>query len=185
MHLIYLTAFLMGLLIGVYAMWNGVERLPHRAGPDVDAFGRALATAHTSLRAPTAAAALTAFGAVGYLLGRYSTLGAGAGFAVAILASAAAIPCVVLLIARWIVPAAERDVVDERYLLQGHPAEVTRDIGTESAGLIAYDLSGTRHAAKARCIDAMPVPAGTEVIIERVEDGVIWVEPWVQVEQRI
>lgn len=184
MDIVFLAAFFLGLLVGVYAMWHGVER-PPRSGPTVDAFGRAVQMSRTSLKAPTASAALVVSGLVGYLLGRFTTLGAPARAGLAVTAGAAAILGVVLLIMRWIIPAAEHDVVDERYLLQGHPAQVTHAIGAADAGEIAYDLAGTRHAARARSVDGAPVPAGADVIIERVEDGVVWVEPWVQVEQRI
>src|SRR2546423_533311 len=58
MQFFFAFAFLGGLLLGVQAMLHGVER-PPRVGPEVDAFGRALQAARTSLKAPTAAAFLT------------------------------------------------------------------------------------------------------------------------------
>ena len=39
--------------------------------------------------------------------------------------------------------------------------------------------------AQARCITGEPVAAGTEVVIEKVEQGMADVEPWSAVEQRI
>lgn len=183
MTALFLAAFVLGLLLGVYAMMHGVER-PPRSGPEIDAFGRAVQAARTSLRAPVAGAFLTTFGAAGYLLGRDSTRGPAALVALAAGAGALAVLGAVLLIARVVIPAARHDVVDERYLLQGHPARVTAPSAAD-AGEVVYELAGTRHAARARSVDGAPLTAGTDVIIERVEDGVVYVEPWVQVEQRI
>lgn len=185
MSALFLATFVLGLLLAVYAMLHGVER-PPRVGPEVDAFGRAMQAARTSLKAPTAAAFLTTFGAVGYSLHRSTTLGTAALIVVAGISGAIAILCVVLFIAKVLIPAARHDVVDERFLLMGHLARVATPIGGGDAiGEIIYDLAGTRHAVKARSVDGASVPVGTDVVIERVEDGVAFVEPWVQVEQRI
>ncbi len=182
----FLASFIAGLALGVYAMLRGIERPPHGLRTEsVDHFGRAIAEARRSLKAPTLGACTTAFGATGYLLTRYTTLGAGVRLALALLAGAAGIAGAILLIAKWIVPAAKHDVVDERFLLQGHPARVSAAIRDATDGEITYDIGGMQYAAKARSIDDVPVALGTDVIIERVEDGVAYVEPWVQVEQRI
>ena len=37
----------------------------------------------------------------------------------------------------------------------------------------------------AQSLDGTPVAVGTEVIIDRVEGGVAYVESWVEVEQRL
>ena len=87
--------------------------------------------------------------------------------------------------ARWATQAAKQDVVDERYLLQGHPAEVVAAIASSATGEIAYVVGGKRYAASAQSLDGTPVAVGTEVVIDRVENGVAYVEPWVQVEQRL
>jgi membrane protein implicated in regulation of membrane protease activity len=189
MSAVFLAAFIAGILVGVYVMIRGVER-PARGTSEIpiDAFGRALAEARTSLRAPVAASFAAAFGAIGYLLGRYTSIGAAGRVAIAVAAGILAVVAAILLIARWIIPAAKEDVIDERFLLQGHIARVSAPIrggGLSDVGEITYEIGGTRYAAKARSIDDTPVAVGTEVVIERVEDGVVVVEPWVQVEQRI
>lgn len=184
MQLLFLAAFVAGLLFAVFSMLHGVERQPADGSASVDALGRAIATARTSLKMPTAAAALAMFGATGYLLSRYSALGAGWRFVLATGAGAIGVSGAILLIARWVIPAARHDVVDERFLLQGHFARVTSAIGGGD-GEIAYEIDGTRYAASARSVDGTAVDTDTDVVIERVEEGVVYVEPWVQVEQRI
>ena len=75
MQLFYLAAFLTGLLLGVYAMIRGVERIGTRGrSPELDAMGRPVGTARMALSAPTLGAFATVFGITGYLLWRYSTL---------------------------------------------------------------------------------------------------------------
>jgi membrane protein implicated in regulation of membrane protease activity len=186
MSAFFLASFVAGLALGVYAMLRGVERPPRGVrGEPVDQFGRAIAEARRSLKAPTLGACLTLVGATGYLLTRYTALGPGARLALALLAGVVGIVGAIVLIAKWVVPAAQHDIVDERYLLQGHPARVSAPIRGAADGEITYDIGGTQYAAKARSIDDVPVAVGTDVIIERVEDGVAYVEPWVQVEQRI
>lgn len=186
MQLLYLAAFLAGLLLGVYAMIRGVERIgtPGRS-PELDALGRPTGTARMALSAPTAGAFATVLGVTGYLLWRYTTLAPGLQLAVALGAAAVATIVAAYAVSRWATQAAEHDVVDERYLLQGHPAQVLTPIGADLPGEIAYIVGGKRYGVAAESLDGTPVAAGTEVIIDRVENGVAYVEPWVQVEQRL
>jgi hypothetical protein len=182
---LFLAAFIGGLVLGVYAMIRGVERPPQSGNEGVDALGRALEAARTSLRAPVASAGATLFGVTGYLLTRYSSLSPAARLTIAIITGVLGIAGAISLIAKWIIPSAQHDVVDERYLLQGHFARVTEPITTGAAGRIQYELGGTHHAAIAQSLDGSPVAVNTEVVIERVEAGVAYVEPWKDVEQRI
>jgi membrane protein implicated in regulation of membrane protease activity len=76
-------------------------------------------------------------------------------------------------------------VTDDRYLLQGHPASVTRGIPADGEGEIVYEADGRSWTVRARSWDGAPIGAGTEVAIERVEDGVAYVEAWAEVEARL
>ena len=73
----------------------------------------------------------------------------------------------IALLAAWAIPSVRRDVVDERYLMQGHPARVTRDIAVDGEGEIAYDADGRTWTVGARSWDGAAIAAGTEVAIER------------------
>ena len=186
MHFLYLATFLTGLLLGVYAMIRGVERIgtPGRS-PELDAMGRPIGTTRMALSAPTAGAFATVLGITGYLLWRYSALAWGLQLAVALGAAAVATIVAARAVSYWATQAAEHDVVDERFLLQGHPAQVVTAIDPDRHGEIAYVVGGRRYGVTAESLDGTAVPAGTEVIIDRVENGVAYVEPWVQVEQRL
>lgn len=185
MQLFYLAAFLIGLVLGVYAMIRGVERIGSGRSLELDALGRPVGAARMTLTAPTIGAFATVFGVTGYLLWRYTQFG---GAAQTMLAGGAAVIGTIVatrLVRRWAKQAATDDVVDERYLLQGHPAQVVTAIVSPGSGQIAYVVGGKRFAAAAQSLDGAPVAAGTEVVIDRVENGVAYVEPWAQVEQRL
>jgi membrane protein implicated in regulation of membrane protease activity len=186
MQLLYLATFLTGLLLGVYAMIRGVERIgtPGRS-PELDALGRPIGTARMALSAPTAGAFATALGVTGYLLWRYSTMSTALQLVVALGVAVLAMIVAARAVAHWATQAAEHDVVDERYLLQGHPAQVVTQIAAGQRGEISYDVGGKRYTVTAESLDGAPVASGTDVVIDRVENGIAYVEPWVQVEQRL
>ncbi|MFL5594437.1 MAG: hypothetical protein ACJ785_07490 [Gemmatimonadaceae bacterium] len=185
MQLSYLAAFLIGLLLGVYSMIRGVERIGSGHSLELDKLGRPLGTARLALAAPTVGAFATVFGITGYLLWRYSRLPVSVQLAVAAAGALVGTIVATRAVAHWATQAAEHDAVDERYLLQGHPAQVVAAIAPTSAGEIAYVVGEKRYAAAAQSLDGTPVAVGTDVVIDRVENGVAYVEPWVQVEQRL
>lgn len=186
MQLFYLSAFLTGLVLAVYAMIRGVERVGTSGrSPELDAFGRRLGVPRLAFSAPTIGAFATVLGVTGYLLWRYSALVAGAQLAVALVAALVGSFFATRAVAHWASQAAEHDVVDERYLLQGHPARVVSPIAPDHVGEVSYLVGGTQYAATAESLDGTAIAAGTEVVIDRVENGVAYVEPWVQVERRL
>jgi membrane protein implicated in regulation of membrane protease activity len=90
---------------------------------------------------------------------------------------------------RWLVvtsaSAAEHEVEDERFLLQGHVAQVISSIASGSEGRISFEVGGEHRVLRARSLDDGAVSEGSEVVIERIEGDLAFVEPWVQVEQRL
>ena len=70
--------------------------------------------------------------------------------------------------------------------IQGQPAIVTREISLAGPGEISYELPGElRYALPPVVSTPETLPAGTEVVIDRIEDGVAFVEEWAVVEQRL
>ena len=186
MQLFFLGTFLTGLLLGVYAMIRGVERIGARGRSlELDAMGRPIGASRMALTAPTIGAFATVLGITGYLLWRYTTLSSVLQLAFSIGAALLGTVVTTRAVTHWATQAAEHDVVDERYLLQGHPAQVVSLIAGDHQGEIVYLVGGKRFAVPAESLDGTPVAAGTEVVIDRVENGVAFVEPWVQVEQRL
>ncbi|HEY2374798.1 MAG TPA: NfeD family protein [Gemmatimonadaceae bacterium] len=175
MTAVYLGAFILGLLIGVAIMLFGIERRPTSTTASSDSASR------TSL--PLLAAFAVAFGASGYSLLRVLS-GRGAFFAALIIGVAA------VLLTRWLVAksasmSVEHDIDDERYVLQGHVARVVASIDAGSEGRISFDVGSEKRTLRARSLDDTSVVEGTEVIIERIEGDLAYVEPWLQVEQRL
>ena len=162
----FIASLILGLALAVAAMMRGIDRHLARRGR---------VAPHNM---PTIAAFFSITGAVGYPITRYSELHPLATWLIAMASGFAASVGVFWLLAGYIVPAAAKDVEDERYRLQGHPARVTRAIGLDGGGEIEYEEHGVRTTIAAQAISDELVAEGAEVVIERIEDGVAHVELW-------
>lgn len=70
-------------------------------------------------------------------------------------------------------------------VLTGHIARVTAAISAAAAGAVVYTLEGRRHDVAAISLDGSAIQAGADVVIERIENGLAFVERWEVVEGRI
>jgi hypothetical protein len=70
-------------------------------------------------------------------------------------------------------------------VLTGHIARVTAAINAAAAGAVVYTLEGRRHDVAAISLDGSAIQAGADVVIERIENGLAFVERWEVVEGRI
>jgi len=175
MTFFYLLVFIVGLLAAVWVMMYGVER-PRDAHPRGERSFR--------ISPPIAIVFSIAFGALGSVLTRRgvspaSTLAIAAGLGVVLAVIAAR------LVSRWWRVTPEHDVDDERYILQGHLARVTKPIREGVDGEVAFEIEGDHRVLRARGVDSGALIAGTEVVIERIEDDVAYVEAWMEVEKRL
>lgn len=186
LSLVILTA---GLVLGVFAMLYGTERrasstsgvLPHERTSEHD-----VATEPSPLfNLASIGAYSVGFGLTGYLVARDTAWPVWGQLVVAAVAGAVAMTLQSLLIARWAVPAARADAIDQRFLLQGTLGQVTHDIPVGGAGTIRYALDGREVDLPAREMDHGAIASGSDVVIDRVEDGVAYVELWALVEQRL
>lgn len=187
----FLGAFLLGLILAVRYMIIGVEKASRSAPPGPPAVAafrgprESTAEYRTRVALPAIAGFAAAFGLVGYALTRLTAFGPVARLVLASAAGLIGAGAAVALILSWAVPSARREVVDERFTLMGHLARVTRAIGATQAGEIEYEVDGVRYTLSARGLEGEALAAGTEVVIERVENGYAYVEPWLQVEKRL
>ncbi len=187
MSLVYVAAFVAGLVLGVYVMLFGVERAPQPTGraPHEETGAHDPRTEPpTLLNRQTVAAFAAAFGGAGYAALRAGWSEALAAV-VAVAAGLGSAALATVLLAKWALPSARKDVVDARYLMQGQPATVTRAIPAGGEGEIVYEVDGRQWTLPARGWDDSPVAAGEDVAIDRVENGVAYVEQWAQVEARL
>ena len=170
----YLLAFIGGLILAVRIMIRGVER-PAANHPSQERSFRL---------SPAVLSALgIVFGLTGYLLD--ARLSPGAAFAVSVALGCIAAGAAARLVTKWWAVVPEHDVDDERYVLQGLIARVTKSIRPEVDGEVAFEVEGERHVLRARGIDHGSLDVETEVVIERIEDEVAFVEAWAEVEKRL
>lgn len=187
MSILFIIAFVVGLVLSVYVMLYGVERPPISSGlpPHQETGGHDPRTEPPALLNPqTIAACALIFGGAGYLA-RHAGLGASAAFGIALVAGSAGAALSTAVLAKWALPSARRDVVDARYLMQGHPAVVTRAIPAGGVGEIVYEADGQQWTVAAREWEDASVGVGEEVAIDRVENGIAYVEQWAAVEARL
>jgi membrane protein implicated in regulation of membrane protease activity len=175
MSFVFLLSFIGGLLLAVRIMFFGAERRRARA---VDAMPLRRSE-------PAIVAFLVMFGVAGYLLTRHGTMQPVTGSGLALLLGAlwAALVTRLAIAAARVKP--EHDPDDPRYTLQGHVAIVAQAIPADGEGTIAFGEGDGHRVLRARSIDVGAIPEGLEVCIERVDDGVAFVERWALVEARL
>ena len=184
MATLFLIVLFAGLALGSLVMWRGVERYDQHT-PATDALGRELPAQPIGLLFPVGAGALLGFGAVGYQVLRHSALGSLAALGVASLAGTIGAVGARLLVSRWAVPASLRSPEDPRFSLQGFPGVVVAGIDAADRGEINYEANGRSVTIRARSLDGTGIPVGDDIAIDRLEDGVAYVELWSHVEERL
>jgi hypothetical protein len=184
-----LGVLLVGLVLGVFAMLYGTER-PARQRSTAKPHERT--SEHDPAVEPsplfnlaTVGAFSVGFGLTGYLVAHNTVWPMAAQVVVAAVAGSLALSLQTLLIARWAIPAARADHVDERFLLQGTLARIVSDVPLHGHGLLRYALDGQECELPAADMDGNAIASGNEVVIDRVEAGVAYVELWARVEQRL
>ena len=175
MSVVFLLGFIIGLLLAVRIMFFGAERRRIRS-PGAMPLRRS---------EPAIAAFLVMFGIAGYLLTRPGRLSTAGGTAAAVVLGV----LWALVVTRLAIATArvqpEHDPEDPRFALQGHVAMVTATIPADGEGTIIYGERDAGRSLPARSIDGQPIETGLEVCIERVEDGIAFVELWAVVEARL
>lgn len=173
LHISFLAAFIGGLMLAVFAMLHGVERKNRSRAPS--AF----------FNLPAIAAFAIGFGAVGYPLVSRSRLPLWAILLIAIAGGVLAISGMITLLARWALRDLAARSLAEADEIQGQLATVTRAITLSGAGEISYEQLGKQFRVPARGLSEKTLPVGSDVVIDRIENGVAFVEEWAVVEQRL
>lgn len=173
LHIVFLAAFIGGLMLAVFAMLHGVERRNRARAPS--AF----------FNLPAIAAFAVGFGAVGYLLVSRSRLPLWAILLIAIASGALAISGMITLLAQWALRDLAARSLAEADEIQGQLAIVTRAITLAGAGEISYEQQGKQLRVPARGLSEKTLPVGSDVVIDRIENGIALVEEWAVVERRL
>jgi len=182
-----LVFFVTGLVLGVYAMLHGTERsiAPIGAPHEQHSEHNPAAEPSAVFNLASVAAFGVLFGFTGYLLDRQTDASWGLALGGALLAGSAGLALQSLLIARWAIPSARTGHRDARYLLQGTLAQVTHVSADNGTGTLVYMLDGHECTLPVRSLDGAAFAIGADIVIDRVEDGVAFAEPWAAVEQRL
>ena len=183
MTAVFLAFFIGGLLLTVLFMLFGVERGSASVSVEYPDPSR---RPEIRTLASTFAGFAALYGKVGYLLDTRTTLGMGAVIGIAVLAGIFGGWVVRSTVGKALAFVPEHDPDDPRYVIQGHVAEVTRAIDGDVEGEIVFSIGkGEVRRVPARGIEGSRAEVGSEVVIEKIEDGVAYVEPWAIVQERL
>lgn len=175
LHIIFLAAFISGLVLAVFSMLHGVEHTRRNQSRAPSPF----------FNLPAVAAFAVGFGAVGYPLTSRTRLPAWAIVLIAVAGGALATSGMITLLAQWALRGAATSSSRVEDEIQGQLATVTQEIGLAGAGEISYEHLGRKLRVPARALSGRFLPAGADVVIDRIENGVAFVEEWAVVEQRL
>lgn len=173
MHAVsFLLVFIAGLGAAVYTMLQGVTPSP-----------AARATTRIGMiTAPSVAAFAILFGAAGYLCATRTTLSPLAILIIALAAGSATIPVSAPLLARL---ARGRAARGESADIEGQLAKVVLPLSDVSLGDIEYTRDGQKVTQRALNLVSGALAAGHDVVIDRIENGIAYVEDWESVEKRL
>jgi hypothetical protein len=62
--------------------------------------------------------------------------------------------------------------------MPGVIARVTSSIREGGTGEVVYEQAGVRHVAAARATSGRAIPRGTEVVVLKLDRGIVYVELW-------
>ncbi len=182
-----LAFLLTGLVLGVFAMLYGTERQAQHALAPHERQSEHNPAAEPSpvLNRASVAAFAVGFGLTGYLLDRNTDWSWLPSLLLALTVGGATFALQSLLMARWAIPSARHETIDERFLLQGTLGRVVDAASAHTPGRMSYALDGREYVLPVRALDGGMLTVGADVVIDRVEDGCAVAELWASVEQRL
>jgi hypothetical protein len=173
--IVFLVAFIGGLVLAVFAMLHGVEHTRRDRSRAPSPY----------FNVPALAAFAVVFGAVGYPIASRTSLPAWGILLIAMGGGAISVSGMIALLASWALRGTPTIPPINEHEIQGQLAIVTKDISLAKPGEISYELAGHSERVCAKSLGQKTLRAGTEVVIDRIENGVAFVEEWAVVEQRI
>lgn len=169
----FLIVFVAGLGAAVYTMLQGVTAAPAARA----------STRLGMLTAPSVAAFAVVFGAVGYLCTTHTALTPVVTFLIAFGAGAATVPISAPLLAR--VARSRTTSPSDDLDIEGQIAKVIQPLSDVSPGDIGYQRNGREFTQRALNLASGTLAAGREVVIDKIENGIAYVEDWDSVEKRL
>jgi hypothetical protein len=175
MRVAFLVAFTGGLVLAVFAMLHGVEYLRRNRSRAPSPF----------FNFPAVAAFAVGLGAAGYVLSSRTGLRLSGVVAIALIAGGLSAAGMIALLSRWALREGAAVGHDDTETIQGQLAVVAQEIGPDGTGLITYEHLGERLQSPARALGNQTLARGADVVIDRIENGIAFVEEWAVVERRL
>ena len=187
----YLLCFLVGFSLSALAVLAGATHLHlpvkmhwpfhhghHHVGGGGGGGPRGAAKGGISwFNTSTAMAFLAWFGGVGYILTKHSHFVAVTSLGFATLAGLFAGLIVFRFMAR-IVKATEAQLLDWDYRMEGAVGVISSPIRKDGTGEVIFEQNNVRKSLAARSGEGAPLEKGTEVVIERYDNGIAYVKKW-------
>jgi membrane protein implicated in regulation of membrane protease activity len=186
----YLFCFLVGASLSLFSFLAGAVhlhlpfkmQLPFHGGSHAVGGATRGGAAHSGmhiswLNASTILAFLAWFGGTGYLLTKYSHIVSLFIVLLATFAGLAAGWMVFRFLLKLVGPSAEPLQAEDRRIV-GSLAKVSMTIRENGTGEVIFPLGGGRSCSGARSEDGIAIEKGTEVVIEKYEQGIAYVKRW-------
>lgn len=132
----------------------------------------------------TITAFLAWFGAIGYLLTRYSTCLATVSLLVAIFGGMIGAAIVFFMVSKFLMRY-DKPLDPADYEMVGVLGRISSSIRESGTGEIIYSQEGTRRTCGARSERGTAIAKGTEVVVTRYEKGIAYVRPWDELEKEL
>jgi membrane-bound ClpP family serine protease len=178
METIYLVCFIVGLVLSVLSVVGGFAHLHIgriHVGQTTHAHTHSGTHGLSSFNGFTITAFLCWFGAVGYLLDRYSIFIAPLILLLSILSGLIGAVLLWAVLFKLLLPH-ERELTTEETEMPGVVARVSDSIRDNGGiGEIIFSQTGARRSTAARSEDGSPIQRGAEVVVIRYERGVAYV----------
>jgi membrane protein implicated in regulation of membrane protease activity len=190
----YLLCFIIGFSLSVLSFLAGAVHIhlpfkvhlpfhsaPHGGATSHGGIAKSAAShsaGHISwFNASTVMAFLAWFGGIGYMLSAHSHLVGLIALAFAIAGGLSASWAVFKFMVK-LMNTESSHLKDEDYRHEGLVCTVTMPVRANGTGEIMYMQNGVRRSAGARSCNGKPLEKGAEVVIERYENGVAYVNRW-------
>lgn len=177
---IYLTCFLVGLLLTVASLVFGSMHVHFHVPHGLDFFDVHVGGAHgTSGKSAFSLSSilmfLTWFGGTGYVMTRYRSATVGVAFTAAIAIGFVGGALMYLYMARVFI-ANEKPLREADYEMSGVLGRISSPIRDQGTGELIYTQEGTRRSCGARSEDGRAIERGAEVVVMRYEKGIAYVK---------
>jgi len=177
-ELFFLGCFAFGFILCLFAFLAGSSHLHmHVHHHGFHAHTHVHGGSVTKFNFGTVAAFLTWFGGAGYILIRWGGVGLVVILMLAGVVGLAGAALIFLFTARVLAPG-DRALDPADYRVEGALGKVSCPVLPSGTGEMIFVQQGRRAALPIRSEDGNAIPAGTEVVVTRYENGIAYVRAW-------